>query len=656
MKLSVIIVNYNVRHFLEQALLSVEKAAQGLEVEVFVVDNNSVDGSVLMVQEKFPQVKLIANRKNTGFSKANNQAILQATGEFVLLLNPDTIVEEDTFHKVIEFMDLHPEAGALGVKMLDGKGKFLPESKRGLPTPWVAFYKVFGLSALFPQSKKFGKYHLSYLSPDQNHEIEVLSGAFMLLRKTVLDKIGLLDEDYFMYGEDIDLSYRVIKAGYKNFYYSGTSIIHYKGESTKKGSLNYVKVFYQAMLIFARKHFSSRNQNLFILLIQIAIYLRAGLAVFNRIFQKTAFPIVEGFMIYGVIQAIKWYWETQHKYVEGGGYPLSFDLIAAPIYVVVLVLFLSIAGAYHKPYKSRKIISAAFFGFIAIATVSYLFPEINYSRAIVGLTSMFTVFLCIFNRFLLSLLLKGKIDLREQKRRRALIVGDTDEALRVSRMIRRDLEYDVEILGMLVPDAPKGEKIPEILGHPDQLEEALEVYRAEEIIFCNKSISTRRIIEEMARLMRNDLTFRIVPPDADYLIGPNQIHSAGDSQFSLNLLLPENRLRKRIFDTLFSGLLLLFFPFSFWIYRKPGKAGINLWKSFTGEYHLVGYVEENNPALPRMKHGLLNMQHILSRRKEPVRTDPSQLDSYYARTYSPGLDLEILARGFRSLGSDGVRN
>jgi GT2 family glycosyltransferase len=651
MKLSVIIVNYNVRHFLEQALLSVVQAAKGLAVEVFVVDNNSVDGSVQMVQEKFPEVKVIANRKNTGFSKANNQAILQSQGEFVLLLNPDTIVEEDTFRKVINFMETHPEAGALGVRMLDGKGKFLPESKRSLPTPWVAFYKIFGLSTLFPQNKKFGKYHLTYLNSNETHEVEVLSGAFMLLRKTVLDQIGLLDEDYFMYGEDIDLSYRVIKGGFKNYYFADTSIIHYKGESTKKGSLNYVRVFYQAMLIFARKHFSKSNQSLFILLIQFAIYFRAIVAVVNRVFQRIAFPLIEGLMIYGVIQMIKWYWETQHKYVDGGGYPLTFDLIAAPIYVVVLVLFLSIAGAYRKPYKSSKIISAAFSGFIAIATVSYLFPEINYSRAIVGLTSMFTVFLCIFNRFFLQLITKGKLDLREKARRRALIVGDTDEALRVHRMIRRELDYDVEILGLLVPDAPSGEKIPEILGHPDQLDEALEVYRVEEVIFCNKSLSTRGIIDEMARLMRNGLTFRIVPPDADYLIGPNQIHSAGQNPLTLNLLLPENRFRKRLFDALVSSFLILMYPVSFWLYKKPGAALNSLWKALRGKYHLVGYVVEDNPALPRMKKGLLNMYHILSGKSESLRTDPGQLDIYYARTYSPGLDLEILLRGFRSLGS-----
>ena len=239
MKLSVIIVNYNVKYFLEQCLHSVQKALGKLEGEVWVVDNNSVDGSVEMVQQKFPTVKIIANTDNKGFSKANNQAIRQANGEYILLLNPDTVVEEDTFSKVIQFMDSHPEAGGLGVKMIDGSGKFLPESKRGLPTYDVAFYKIFGLSALFPKSKTFGRYHLGYLDDSKIHEVDILAGAFMLLRKSILEKTGLLDEDFFMYGEDIDLSYRILKAGAKNYYFPETRIIHYKGESTKKSSVNF---------------------------------------------------------------------------------------------------------------------------------------------------------------------------------------------------------------------------------------------------------------------------------------------------------------------------------------------------------------------------------------------------------------------------------
>ena len=262
-KLTVIVVNYNVEYFLEQCLNSVRQAIKHVSTEVIVVDNNSIDGSVAMVEDKFPEFALIANKENTGFSKANNQAIRIAKGEYVLLLNPDTVVEEDTFKKVVDFMDETPDSGGLGVKMVDGKGQFLPESKRGLPTPAVAFWKLFGLSSIFPKSKFFGQYHLGFLDKDEIHQVQILSGAFMLMRKKALDKVGLLDEAFFMYGEDIDLSYRIEKGGYKNYYYPKTSIIHYKGESTKKSSVNYVLVFYQAMVIFAQKHFSQKTQNCF---------------------------------------------------------------------------------------------------------------------------------------------------------------------------------------------------------------------------------------------------------------------------------------------------------------------------------------------------------------------------------------------------------
>lgn len=282
-KLSVIIVNYNVCYFLEQALLAVRKAAARLDAEVLVVDNHSGDGSVEMVRRRFPEVTLICNSQNAGFSKANNQAIRQARGEYILLLNPDTVVEEETFVRCCRFMEEHPKAGALGVKMLDGQGNFLPESKRSLPTPEVAFYKIFGLATFFPKSKRFGRYHLSFLNPDQVHEVDVLSGAFMLLRRAALEQVGGLDEGFFMYGEDIDLSYRIQQAGYLNYYFPHTRILHYKGESTRKSSVNYVIVFYRAMLIFARKHFSANRTWLFSLLVYLAVFSRAGLALGARL-------------------------------------------------------------------------------------------------------------------------------------------------------------------------------------------------------------------------------------------------------------------------------------------------------------------------------------------------------------------------------------
>ncbi len=283
MKLSVIIVNYNVKYFLEQCLRSVLKASRNIETEIFVVDNNSSDDSIAYLTPLFPEVIFIANNDNPGFSKANNQAIELARGKYILLLNPDTVVEEDTFSNVCRFMDEHPDAGALGVKMLDGNGNFLPESKRGFPSPWNSFCKIFGLSKLFPKSPFFAKYHLRYLDENQIHEVDVLAGAFMLLRKSVLDKTGLLDETFFMYGEDIDLSYRITLAGYKN-YYLPTPIIHYKGESTKK-DIKYVKIFYQSMIIFFNKHYPHYSK-LYTVLIHMAIYIRASIHALSILIRK----------------------------------------------------------------------------------------------------------------------------------------------------------------------------------------------------------------------------------------------------------------------------------------------------------------------------------------------------------------------------------
>ena len=276
MKLSVVIVNYKVKYFLEQCLCSVQAALSGLEAEIFVVDNHSDDGSVEYLRPRFPEVIFIENNDNPGFAKANNQAIRQSTGEYVLLLNPDTVIGEESLRTLCFFMDEHPEAGAVGVKMLDGHGIFLPESKRSFPSPWVSFCKIFGLSKLRPSSPLFARYSLPYLSADRQHKVEVLAGAFMLLRREALDKAGLLDEAFFMYGEDIDLSYRIVLAGYKN-YYIPERILHYKGESTKYGDIKYVKAFYGAMLIFYRKYYPQSGWGIG-MMIRLAIFIRGGLS------------------------------------------------------------------------------------------------------------------------------------------------------------------------------------------------------------------------------------------------------------------------------------------------------------------------------------------------------------------------------------------
>ncbi|WP_304067304.1 glycosyltransferase family 2 protein [Pedobacter glucosidilyticus] len=255
MKLSIIIVNYNVRDLLQQAIDSLLDACKTIEYEFFVVDNASDDKSVEMLQSNYPEIKLICNNNNVGFSKANNQAIKQATGEYILVVNPDTITSKDTLTKTIDFMDKHPEAGGLGLRMINGQGEFLKESKRQIPGISTVLFHFTGISKLLPSSKFFNSYYAHHIGEFEISEVDILAGAFMLLRKKALAKAGLFDEDFFMYGEDIDLSYRLKLSGFKNYYYGNTYIIHFKGQSTKKYNWRYIKNFYGAILIFARKYF-----------------------------------------------------------------------------------------------------------------------------------------------------------------------------------------------------------------------------------------------------------------------------------------------------------------------------------------------------------------------------------------------------------------
>lgn len=284
MELTVVIVNYRVKFFLEQTLASVHEATRGIDASVVVVDNNSGDDSITHCRQRFPGVAFVENNENVGFSKANNQAIMAAESDYTLILNPDTIITHKALAQCIEWMHSHSECGAIGVRMVDGNGVFLPESKRAFPTPWVSFCKIFGLSKLFPRSRVFARYHMRFLSDRESHKVDILSGAFMFCRTSLLQQIGGFDEDFFMYGEDIDLSYRICQAGFDNWFLP-VHIIHYKGESTKKDSMRYVKVFYDAMLIFYRKHFP-RSRALLYPFIKLGVGVRRAMAIVRRLFKR----------------------------------------------------------------------------------------------------------------------------------------------------------------------------------------------------------------------------------------------------------------------------------------------------------------------------------------------------------------------------------
>ncbi len=643
MKLSVIIVNYNVEYFLEQCLNSVIKAIENVDAEIFVVDNISVDGSVAMVKSKFPSVILIENKENVGFSRANNQALRIAKGEYVLLLNPDTVVEEDTFTKVCDFMDAHPEAGGLGVKMIDGKGNFLPESKRGLPTPSVAFYKIFGLSALFPKSKTFGKYHLGYLSKEETHEIEILSGAFMLMRKSTLDKVGLLDEDFFMYGEDIDLSYRIIKGGFKNFYYPKTSIIHYKGESTKKSSVNYVFVFYNAMIIFAKKHFSEKNAKTFSFLINLAIYLRASVAIINRFVKQIFFPIID-FSLSLALMIFVGYLYEQNSGVHFDEFVYQFAL---PIYSFIWIICLYLFGGYDKPLKILKTIKGVVVGAgIILIIYALLSKEYQFSRAFIFLASFSVLITALFTRVIANALKIGGYTFMNIAKRYFVIVGDLEESERIKPLLKQTVT-----IAHYATISPNENTINDhFQGSINQLADYIHINKIDEVIFCAKNLSSQQIIATMSSVKTSDrVDFKIAQPDSLYLIGSNSIHTAGDLYLlDLNTITTtENKRNKRLFDAFFSVVLLITFPLNFWFVKRKINYLGNLLLVLIGNKTWVGYdYKISQVGLPKIKKAIVP---ISGKFEEPDFIKKQQI--IYAKDYSTSIDFKILFQNFRELGN-----
>lgn len=648
MKLSVIIVNYNVKHFLEQCLHSVYKAAKGIETEIFVVDNNSVDGSAQLIREKFPELHFIENKENVGFSRANNQAIRKAKGEYILLLNPDTVVEENTFQKITGFMDKHPEAGGLGVKMIDGKGNFLPESKRGLPTPWVAFYKMFGLSKLFPKSQKFGKYHLSYLSENEIHEVEILAGAFMLLRKTALDKVGLLDETFFMYGEDIDLSYRIILGGYKNYYFPETTIIHYKGESTKKGSLNYVKVFYNAMIIFARKHFSGGKAGFFAFIIHLAIYFRAFISILKRVFEKIYLPILDAVLIFVGFLFLTPVWEKIR--FEPGHYPPEFLQIIVPVYIVIWLGGIFFSGGYKKPVSLFKILRGLLWGTIAILLIYSLVDEdLRFSRVLILLGAFWSVFATSFSRLLFHWLKIKEFRLDLKKAKRIAIVGHSTEATRVKKLLE-DSQIQSEVTGFIALDST--DRGQNYIGQIEQLFDIIKINRINEIIFCAGNISSAQIIRAMLDLTQLDVEYKIAPPESISIIGSNSIHTAGDLYVvNINAISKvANQRKKRLFDFAVAISCLILSPVLVWFFNRKPLFFNNIFSVLAGKKSWIGYApnQKSTNNLPVLKPGILHPGDLfpeLSLDEEKMM----RLNMLYAKDYSISTDTEILFKGWRNL-------
>ncbi|MBQ1409049.1 MAG: glycosyltransferase [Bacteroidales bacterium] len=646
MSLSVVIVNYNVKHFINQCLRSVYEAAEelkeahGMETEVWVVDNNSTDGSVQMIREKHPSVRLIANSDNPGFAKANNQAIREIltengerktkNGDYVLLLNPDTLVQKDTFTTCINFYRHHPDCGGLSVKMINGEGQYLKESKRGFPSPATSFYKISGLIKLFPHNKKVAAYYMGHLDDDKTNEVDVLPGAFLMISREALEKTGLLDESYFMYGEDIDFSWRIKLAGYKNYYLPTTRILHYKGESTRKSSMNYVYTFYNAMAIFARKYFNSSGAKSYSILIQLAIWLRASLDFIKRIASRLAVPALDFIVSLGGFLAIKQVWATY--WAENVNYyPNFYTWTILPLYVLILLLASFLAGGYDKPVRVGRIAKGMAVGTLCLLVFySLLGEELRFSRVIVLLGSVWSILATMGIRGILNLMNVEGYRITPGRHKRYLVVGSGEECDRLEQLFD---SLGIDHNGIFVAT--------------DANDPALhsQLQKVDEVIFCSRDIPVSRILDIMQQNAGSKAVFRILPAGMEVLIGSNYTSSPEElytPDFG-NIDNVTNRRSKRVFDIVSSLLLIMLSPLLFWPQQRKKRYFADCFSVLSGRKSWVGYsnsqFSNSKTPLPNIKKGVFKTRDRMPKVKNP---NLGLLDENYATNYNISTDFSIL--------------
>ncbi len=654
--ISVIIVNYNVKEFLLNSLESVFKAAHGLEIEVIVVDNASEDGSVEALGREYPQVLLIRNEKNIGFGRANNIGLERATGKYILLLNPDTIVREDTFVKMIDFFNSHPDAGMAGCKVLNPDGTLQLACRRSFPGLWTSFTKVTGLSTLFPKSKLFAKYNLTYLDENQTYEVDSVSGSFMMFRREVYKKVGGFDDRFFMYGEDLDLCYRVQKAGYKVYYFHETEIIHYKGESTKRSSLDETKIFYDAMKLFVKKHFSSSFLIEFIL--KFAISIRRGLAFLN-LYKLPILAAVADVLIFALsLLAAESIYRNQHWL----GFP---EKVKPWIYIVpaILQMFVSaLFGTYKKNLLSvARSLASLLFGVIILSAITFFFKQYGYSRAVVLIAYSFAIILFSFWRIVAKLFFKIGISF-EDRAGNTIVVGTGETALNLAKKLKAnftDIYYVVGLIGKTFREVGVKKESFEVLGSIKNIDKIIKERKIRKVIFSSEEITFNEMFNIVASLQKENISFLFSGARLDYLVGKSSVTMLDDIpllKVNYNISSFLHRTLKRSFDlTLSSLILLLFYTFIYLISRVRAKRSefeqfvLSTPQVFTGKKSFVGPRKSSYyNSLYIGKIGLTGYWYTEIYDRNDSREE-DKLNIYYARNQNIWLDLEILGKTFSKM-------
>lgn len=655
MDLSVIIVNYNVKEFIQNLIQSIYKAASSITYEIIIVDNASTDGSVEFLREKFPEIKIIANKSNLGFSKANNQGLKIAKGEYLILLNPDTLVREDTFTTMIDFFRNNPQAGLTGCKILNPDGTLQLACRRSFPGPWTSFCKVTGLSSLFPNSRLFARYNLTYLDENQTYEVDAISGSFMMFRREVYEKIGGLDEQFFMYGEDLDFCYRVQKSGYKIYYVHTTQIIHYKGESTKRSSLDENRIFYNAMHLFVKKHLSTSF--LVELILQIAIF-------FTRIFaflgkrKLIVFPVLVDFLLF--VTSLYFSEKLYGFFREWHGFPASTYMIVFIIPPFLHIITASLTGVYKKNTISVfKNIVAIVYSFILLSSLTFFFKEYAYSRGALILAYFILFFVLTFWRIVVKALYKVGVKHESYSHKRSLIVGTIDQFHIISEKLKGN-HLDVrQIAGYIGLDFKEiGKKINDItvLGSIENIDKIIRSEKVNEVIFASGDMTYNEMMSVVSKCQNENAEFKLIGNDLDFIVGKSSVSILNETpliELNYNISNPVKRAVKRSFDVILSLLVLfLIYPFIYLLNKLNTQR--NDFREFIlrvplvlkGSYSFVGpYENEFLDNLYLGKKGLTGLWYI-----ENIVGDTSgKLNIYYARNQNIWFDLEIISRSLAKM-------
>lgn len=603
--------------------------APGL-VEVFVVDNHSEDNSHELISPRFPWIHWIGSTRNLGFAKANNWALKQSSGRYAVLQNPDTVLSEDTLWLCWEAMENDLRIGGLGVKMLDGRGVFLKESKRGFPDPASALYKLTGLSSLFPKHPRFSAYHLGHLDPQVNHQVSVLAGAYMWVRASVAAQIGWLDERYFMYGEDIDWSYRIVQAGYTNLYLAQTRIVHFKGESTQKQSMRYVRLFYGAMITFAERYYDRTRFFWLHLLLRLGIAGRAGLALLRRWSDWVFHPMLDLVGFAWIMLKLTTFWEQFIKTGQGVVYPDEFRYRVLPVYVLLWVLSSVVNGAYEKPYRPHRLVRGILMGSLLIGFVYAFLPmEWRFSRGIILAGAALCLLFSLALKGLIRTLLWGGQSGETDAGERRVVGYGSESTLNVARFFLQGIR-GMRWLGVVSPDQEQAGA----LASGQQWHALVQGLRPHEVVLDARSLSYQDLISTMEGLSGQVSSFKFLPKGMDVLVGAGEFLWAQDDRINQEAMpwpAPSFRRGMRAINLITGcALLVLQVLARPWV-RKELRSWALPWLLIASRRSWISYRDGKKSdavgvfdlgAIPRQK-GLLNESAVRSWVRLQYTTAPS---------------------------------